>query len=218
MLRREIVLTADGSASIRIPDWDESYHSRHGAVQEARHVFIANGLESFSGEVAILEMGFGTGLNALITFAHALERGLTVKYTGIDHYPVSPKEAGLLNYPQFIGHPEIFAQMHECPWETRHRLGDRFELTKRNMNFDDVSFNAEFDLVYFDAFGYRFQPNLWSAEIFMAMFNALRPGGVLVTYAARTAIRKNMESAGFTVEKLAGPPGKREMMRARKLI
>ncbi len=218
MLKREIVQTADGSASIRIPDWDESYHSRHGAIQEARHVFIANGLDLFSGEVSILEMGFGTGLNALITFGHAIDRKLTISYTGVDHYPVTDAEAALLNYPALLGHADIFKDMHERPWHVPQMLAEHFTLTKIDRHFDDVHFSNEFDLVYFDAFGYRFQPNLWSEAIFCAMFNALKPGGMLVTYAARTAIRRNMEAAGFAVEKLPGPPGKREMFRARKPI
>lgn len=216
MLRREIVTTADGSASIRLPDWDESYHSKHGAVQEARHVFIKNGLDLFNGPVSILEMGFGTGLNALITFGESRQRNMEVHYTGVDAYPVTPEEARQLNYPDIVGYADAFARMHDCPWEQEIDLNETFSLTKRQMDFLAVDYREEFNLIYFDAFGYRFQPDLWSAEIFESMFRALTPGGVLVTYAARTAIKKNMESAGFAVEKLAGPPGKREMMRARK--
>ena len=218
MLRREIVRTADGSASIHLPDWDESNHSRHGAIQEACHVFIDNGLNLFDGQVAILEMGFGTGLNALITLSQAHNRNLSVHYTGVEAYPVTREEAALLNYPDMIGHVESFRLMHQSEWDRDVQITPNFTLRKLPAKFADVHFESVFDLVYFDAFGYRFQPELWSESIFAAMFKVLKPGGILVTYAARTIIRRNMEAAGFEVAKMPGPPGKREMMRARKPI
>lgn len=218
-MKREIIRTADGSTSIHLPDWDENYHSKHGAVQEARHVFIQNGLFLFRDrpETAILEVGFGTGLNAFITLLES--EGKKIHYTGIEAYPVSDAEADAMNYPGALeadGHSSLFRRMHEGPWETPFDITAGFSLCKRRQFFSEIDDQAAFDLVYFDAFGYRVQPELWSEDIFRRMYGALKPGGVLVTYAARTVIRRNMEAAGFRVGKLAGPPGKREMMRAFK--
>ena len=218
-MKREVIRTEDGSTTIRLPDWDECYHSMHGAIQEARHVFIRNGLQLFAGKPAsILEIGFGTGLNALIT---CLERkSVPTHYTGIEGFPVLAGEIGAMNYPEMIADPDarpIFDAMHSGDWEIPLAVTPDFVLTKCKLDFAEIDFSAAFDLVYFDAFGYPVQPELWSVEIFAAMWRALRPGGVLVTYAARSVIRRNMQACGFVVEKLPGPPGKREMMRARKI-
>lgn len=219
-MRRTILNTADGSTTIHLPDWDESYHSKHGAIQEARHVFIDRGLLLFNGPVSVLEIGFGTGLNCFITYLEALRNGQVVDYVGVEAYPVAAEEVAALNYVnelQAQDHSAIFRTMHQSLWETPVSLGN-FTLTKRRQFFHEISDNAQFDLIYFDAFGYRVQPELWSADIFQKMHDALKPGGVLVTYAARSVIKRNMISAGFTVEKMAGPPGKREMFRARKSV
>lgn len=220
-MRREIVRTADGSTTIHLPDWDENYHSRHGAVQEARHVFIQNGLDLFRERktLDILEIGFGTGLNAFITLLESRASARHVHYTGVEAYPVSQEEVALLNYPEMLGATDlapVFLLLHQTVWETEAAILPEFTLTKRKQFFSDIADENAFDLIYFDAFGFPVQPELWSEAIFQGMSRALRPGGVLVTYAARTIIKKNMEASGFTVEKLAGPPGKREMMRGRK--
>lgn len=218
-MKREIIRTADGSTSIHLPEWDENYHSKHGAVQEARHVFIGSGLFLFqaSPRVAILEIGFGTGLNAFITLLES--EGKEIRYTGVEAYPVSDAEAAAMNYPKALDAEDrsaLFQNMHKGPWEEFFDVAPGFRLCKRQQFFSEIGDTSAFDLIYFDAFGYRVQPELWSADIFRRMHDALKPGGVLVTYAARTVIRRNMEAAGFRVEKLAGPPGKREMMRAFK--
>ena len=223
-MRREILKTSDGSTTIHLPDWDESYHSKHGAIQEAQHVFIRNGLSLFEAKpVAILEIGFGTGLNAFITFLESRQKKQPIDYVGVEAYPVAADEVLLMNYPEQLkadGQKQVFGQMHQRPWEVpvvfETSDGTNFTLTKRKQFFHEINDNQRFDLVYFDAFGYRVQPELWSQEIFEKMFAALKPGGVLVTYAARGVIKRNMMAAGFTVEKLAGPPGKREMFRATK--
>ena len=218
MLRREVVRTADGSASISIPEWGETYHSRHGALQEAMHVFVRNGLDHFSSDVSVLEMGFGTGLNALITYSQAQLRNLTVHYTGIEAYPVTAEECRALNYSELAGNERVFFQMHEGPWNTPIALSPNFTLVKTLARFEQIKYFDEFDLIYFDAFGFRFQPDLWSTSIFSLMYDALRPGGLLVTYACRGEIRRNMAAAGLIPCKLPGPPGKREMLQARKPI
>lgn len=219
-MKREIITTLDGSTTIHLPDWNETYHSRHGAVQEAYHVFIKNGLSLFMGKpVAVLEVGLGTGLNAFITALEAQKNSQVIDYTGIEAYPVLPEEALSMNYPQQLGVPDqiqAFAHMHESAWEENVRISPYFSLTKRQQFFHDIADENAFDLIYFDAFGYRVQPELWSLEIFRKMFTALKPGGVLVTYACRSVIKNAMKESGFAVEKLPGAPGKREMLRATK--
>jgi len=219
-MKREIIQTADGSTTIRLPDWNEHYHSKHGAIQEAKHVFIKNGLDLFENKpVVIMEIGFGTGLNAFISFIESKNKNQQIDYVGIEAYPVSAAEVSGMNYiseldaTQFAG---IFKQMHTANWEEKIELSDRFSLVKRKQLFDDISDTEQFDLIYFDAFGYRVQPELWRTEIFRKMYTALKPKGILVTYAARGIVKRSMLEVGFTVEKLAGPPGKREMLRASK--
>ncbi len=219
-MKRNIIQTRDGSTTIHIEEWDECYHSRFGAIQEAQHVFIKKGLSLFENDaVAILEIGFGTGLNAFITFLEAPKLNQTINYVGIEAYPVSLEEAALMNYVAELdaeNERPIFEKMHECHWEEKISFSDSFYLTKRKQFFADIDDKEQFDLIYFDAFGYDVQPELWSTAIFQKMCDALKPKGILVTYAARGVIKRSMIEAGFTVEKLEGAPGKREMFRARK--
>lgn len=229
-MKREIVQTQDGSTTIFLPEWNESYHSKHGAIQEAYHVFIKNGLTFVNldrsglvteGEpLSILEIGFGTGLNGFITCLEAIHSQQKIDYVGIEAYPVVMEEALQMNYPQEISpaFATVFQQMHECAWEQKNSIGAHFSLTKQKMFFQDIKEVGVFDLIYFDAFGFRVQPELWGEELFLTMYQALKPKGVLVTYACRTSIKNAMLSAGFSVEKLPGAPGKREMLRALKGI
>nr|WP_255673715.1 tRNA (5-methylaminomethyl-2-thiouridine)(34)-methyltransferase MnmD [Flavobacterium sp. JAS] len=212
----------DGSTTIHLKEWDECYHSKHGAIQEAKHVFIKNGLSLFENNpVSILEIGFGTGLNAFITFLESNAKQQQIDYVGVEAYPVDAKEVLEMNYvaeleaDQYKG---IFEKMHECEWNEKNVITSNFSLTKRKQFFDEINDFEIFDLIYFDAFGYRVQPELWSTEIFRKMYNSLKPNGVLVTYAARGVVKRSMIEVGFTVEKLAGPPGKREMFRAFKKV
>ncbi len=220
-LKRAILHTHDGSTTIHIEEWDECYHSKFGAIQEAQHVFIKNGLSLFKDQsISILEIGFGTGLNAFITFLESKKLGLQVDYVGIEAYPISQTETKEMNYVSELkaeSDEAVFETMHSCPWEEKINLKIDFDLTKKKQFFHEIEYLEKFDLIYFDAFGYRVQPELWTLEIFKLMFKALKKNGVLVTYAARSIIKKNMKEAGFTVEKLQGPPGKREMFRATKL-
>ena len=221
-MRREIITTSDGSKTIHLPDWDESYHSKHGAIQEAYHVFIKNGLQLFNDRtVNVLEIGFGTGLNAIITLIEAEKQNLIINYTGIEAYPISTEEALEMNYLESleaIDKQPIFQKMHEIAFSKQVKIFDNFNFEKRNIFFDQIDDIDTYDLIYFDAFGFRVQPELWSTEIFKKMFVALKDNGVLVTYAARGVVRRSMKEVGFTVEKLEGPPGKREMMRAFKKL
>ena len=219
-MKREIVQTLDGSTTIHLPEWNENYHSKHGAIQEAKHVFIKNGFEQFSQPVlSILEIGFGTGLNTFITFLEALKSEIKINYVGVEAYPVDFNEIAQMNYVKELQATEfesVFKEMHDKEWNVNVKISEDFYLNKRQQFFNEINDIEVFDLIYFDAFGYRVQPELWSTEIFQKMFNALKPGGKLVTYAARGVVKRSMIEVGFTVEKLAGPPGKREMFRASK--
>ena len=221
-MEREIIKTLDGSTTIHLKEWDECYHSKHGAIQEAKHVFIKNGLYLFEKEpVSILEIGFGTGLNAFITFLEARQKQQEIDYVGVEAYPVDAKEVLAMNYVEELeagSFEKIFQKMHEAGWNQKIEISPEFSLTKRKQFFDEIDDFETFDLIYFDAFGYRVQPELWSTEIFQKMYNSLKSNGVLVTYAARGVVKRSMLSVGFTVEKLAGPPGKREMFRAHKKV
>lgn len=219
-MERKIITTSDGSTTIQIVDWNEQYHSIHGAIQEAYHVFIKSGLDLFSNQnLAILEIGFGTGLNAIITCIEANKKGLNINYTGVEAYPVSLEEISQLNYIEQLKASDFekhFLKMHSSEWEKEIVISDDFKLTKQQKDFMQIIEKDFFNLIYFDAFGARVQPELWSEPIFEIMYNALKENGVLVTYAAKGSVRRAMQSVGFFVERLSGPPGKREMLRAIK--
>ncbi|MBE9576785.1 tRNA (5-methylaminomethyl-2-thiouridine)(34)-methyltransferase MnmD [Flavobacterium proteolyticum] len=221
-MKREIIITDDGSTTIRIPDWDENYHSTHGAIQEAKHVFIKNGLNLFQKQdsISILEIGFGTGLNTFITFLETLTKD-KVNYVGVEAYPISEEEIAQMNYVSELEaekYQDVFNKMHSCDWESQQKITENFLLTKRKQFFHDIEDKNQYDLIYFDAFGFPLQPELWSEAIFKKMFDALLPKGTLVTYACRSSIKNAMLSVGFSIEKLPGAPGKREMLRATKNI
>ncbi|MCF7567795.1 tRNA (5-methylaminomethyl-2-thiouridine)(34)-methyltransferase MnmD [Sabulilitoribacter arenilitoris] len=227
-MQREIVITADGSSTIHLPGWDEQYHSKHGAIQEAYHVFIKHGLHHYCHSViqnnqdkhiSILEIGFGTGLNAFITFLEAEKLKMTIEYFGVEGYPVSMDEIDQLNYSKQLNSENdnsIFKKFHEVSWEESHKITPLFSLIKRKRFFSEINEKDCYSIIYFDAFGARVQPELWTEKMFKKMFEALKIGGVLVTYSAKGSVRRAMEAVGFKVERLPGPPGKREMLRAFK--
>ena len=222
-MKREILNTGDGSTTIHLPEWNEQYHSKHGAIREAAHVFIDMGLkkvlESQPTEIFILEIGFGTGLNALVTWQEIKDKIVKINYTGAEAYPVSLDEIEKLNFATLINDPgaeDIFKLLHTLEWEKKMPVTPSFSFLKQKKFFSEITDTSRHDLIYFDAFGARVQPELWTEEIFEIMFRALRPGGILVTYAAKGSVRRAMQTVGFTVERLPGPPGKREMLRATK--
>jgi len=218
-LKREIITTKDGSTSLFIPEWNETYHSKNGAIQEAYHVFIKNGLSIFKGKsVSILEIGFGTGLNAFITSLEAERNNLLIDYTAVEAFPLTVEEIDAMNFASKIdsNKTNIFSTIHQLNWEVKNQVNDNFYLTKRKQFFQDINDKDCFDIIYFDAFSFDVQPELWSETIFKKMHTALKSNGILVTYACRTVIKQAMISAGFRVEKLPGAPGKREMLRAYK--
>lgn len=220
-MKHEIIITQDGSTSIYVPELDETYHSKFGAIQEAKHVFIKNGLDLFEdgSEISILEIGLGTGLNALITMLEAEKRNLKINYVGVEAYPIPFDEISQLNYVTQLNSSEKkddFEKMHQTNWEEEIVINSNFRITKRKQFFTDISDENTFDLIYFDAFGFTVQPDLWNEAIFEIMFKALKNRGVLTTYACRTSVKNAMQFAGFQTLKLPGAPGKREMLRALK--
>lgn len=217
-MKREILITSDGSSTIHLPDWDEQYHSKNGSINETYHVFIESGLKQVTSEkVSILEIGFGTGLNCFITY---LESKREIDYVGVEAYPVTAEEVEKMNFISILKaekESENFKKIHEVSWEQKHQISGTFSLTKRKQFFEDIEDKEVFNLIYFDAFGARVQPQLWTEEIFQKMFTSLKEGGVLVTYSAKGSVRRAMQAVGFMVERLPGPPGKREMLRATKI-
>ena len=208
--------------TIHLPGWNEYYHSKHGAIQESKHVFLQTGLQHFcklykEQYLSILEIGFGTGLNALLTSLEAEVLNKTITYDGVEAYPISIDEVQELNYPEQLDvAPTDFLKLHEVPWETSQQITPLFVLHKQQKFFKDITSKQVYHLIYFDAFGARVQPELWTQEVFKTMYDALKNNGVLVTYAAKGSVRRAMQAVGFLVERLPGPPGKREMLRATK--
>ena len=221
-MKREIIITSDGSTTIHLPEWNEQYHSKHGAIQESYHVFIKNGLDNLKSKktrISILEIGFGTGLNCFITYLESIKQNLAIDYVGIEAYPVNHEEVEKLNYIKELNaqiYEKDFSRMHKLDWGEKQTITDSFSLTKRKQFFREIEDENTFHLIYFDAFGARVQPELWTASLFKKMYNALKLDGVLVTYSAKGSVRRAMQEVGFTVERLKGPPGKREMLRATK--
>ena len=223
-MKREILITSDGSTTIHLPDWDEQYHSKHGAIQEAYHVFLRAGFDKVIANkksISILEIGFGTGLNAFITFLEAAKNAIKINYVGVEAYPISSEEVLKLNYVKELkatNEQVIFDEMHAVPWGVKQAISEGFQLTKRKQFFQDISDKNAFDLIYFDAFGAQNQPELWTEDIFLRMYNAIKENGILVTYSAKGSVRRAMQTVGFSVERIPGPPGKREMLRATKQV
>lgn len=219
MLKRELIVTEDGSSSIFIPELDEIYHSSHGAVQESNHVFIKAGLKTLKKEeIAIFEMGFGTGLNALLTLLNATNK--TINYHTIEAYPVEQEMVEKLNYIDQLKLDEeqkqSFFTMHQSKYGKQVKLNNNFNFLKEQVKLKDFKTTATFDLIYFDAFAPAIQPDLWTGEVFQQMYSMVNTNGILVTYCAKGQVRRNMQAAGFKVERLPGPPYKREILRATK--
>lgn len=217
-MKREIITTADGSNSIFVPELDENYHSRHGAIQESEHVFIKAGLKALLSEklseINILEVGFGTGLNAYLTLlAIQSQAGCDVFYTGLEAYPISLSMAQSLNYPSLLNAPaNIFEALHSASWGSLVRITPHFNLLKYNDLLESVALPAnKYNLIYDDAFAPNKQPELWTEEIFGKLYESLQTSGFLVTYCAKGSVKRAMRAAGFRVEARQGPIGKREM-------
>lgn len=216
----QAVITEDGSTTLFIPELNEHYHSIHGAVQESMHIFIREGCGQIRHFPArIFEAGFGTGLNAFLTYLVSEKEGKSIHYTAIEKYPLEDRLISLLNYPERTDPAKaaVFHALHDVPWEQDIRISEHFTLHKmksdlRKVQLQDVSY----DLVFFDAFGPDVQPELWTEEIFLMLYQSMKEGACLVTYSAKGLVTRALKAAGFNIEKLPGPPGKREMTRATK--
>lgn len=218
----QIITTKDGSQSLFNPELNETYHSIHGAKQESLHVFIESGLEfvvqhSAKQSIKILEIGFGTGLNAFLTALYGKAKGVTIEYTTLEAFPVNESIWQQLSYPQSEPEREIFYKLHHEPWDQWTEVMPGFMLRKLNTMLQLVSLDhAYFDLVYFDAFAPNKQPEMWELPMLQKAINALIPQGVFVTYCAKGQLKRDLAFLGTRVEALQGPPGKREMIRATK--
>lgn len=213
MVRPEITTTEDGSPTLRHPLTGDTYHSLRGAVGEALHVFIREGFSFVAlPRTRILEIGFGSGLNALLTAKAAAEQRRSVDYTAIERYPIETDVAARLDYAA----EPLFMPMHEAPWGESVPIAPHFRLRKIEASLPGYRFDGTFDLIYFDAFAPDTQPEMWSREIFAHLYDRLSPGGILVTYSAKGSVKENLRAAGFEVRRLPGALGKRHMVRAVK--
>lgn len=220
IMNRAIIITTDGSHSISIPEQAITYHSVHGAIQESMHVFIESGLRQKSAgaeSVAILEMGFGTGLNALLTIAEAEKNKQAMYYETIELFPLEKSITSQLNYCEQLKRPDLqplFELIHNSSWNESIEISPYFSFKKNKTGLPEYFSRQLFDVIYFDAFAPEVQPELWTAEIFQKLYGLMKPRAVLTTYCSKSIVRKAMTNAGLKVEKIPGPPHKREMVRA----
>lgn len=221
-MNRVIFVTNDGSSSIEVPSINVTYHSRHGAIAESLHVFIDAGFlfwkeqNPHQEKCHIFEMGFGTGLNALLTLIEAERLQCNVIYHSVELYPLEEDMINRLNYCDQLSRPDLknaFLELHSAEWEKEKLITPFFTLRKSKTSLADYTASTSFHIIYYDAFAPNAQPELWTTEIFEQLYKMLLPGGLLVTYCSKSEVRRAMKAAGFTVEKIPGPPGKREMVR-----
>ena len=218
-INRELQQTADGSHTLFIPEMDEHYHSVNGAVQESRHVFIEAGLHHLSKkDITVFEIGFGTGLNAFLTLLDEEENDCHVNYYSIELYPLEPELVQALNYGKVIcpEKKDLFDSLHAAVWNEPANITGRFTLHKIQGDNNSCELPEGIDLVYFDAFAPDKQPEMWNQEIFNRLYARMTDGGILTTDCAKGVVRRMMQEAGYSVERIPGPPGKREMLRAMK--
>ncbi|HON19063.1 MAG TPA: tRNA (5-methylaminomethyl-2-thiouridine)(34)-methyltransferase MnmD [Salinivirgaceae bacterium] len=218
----ELRETSDGSHTLYVPELNETYHSTFGAVQESLHVFIGNGLDFWvknnpgKTAVSVFEMGFGTGLNALLTYDYAIKNNLELYYAAIEKFPISSEWVDKLNFTKLHDlsrYDQVFSRMHRCLWNEPFDF-QRFILHKICDDIKTFSFDRYYDIVFFDAFAPSVVPELWSVDVFRKINEAMNRNGVLTTYSSKGEVKRNLLSAGFSIERLQGPPGKRHMLRA----
>ena len=219
-MEQKIILTKDGSNTIFLPEIKETYHSKYGAVEEANHVFIKNGFNFFNkSSLKIFEMGFGTGLNCLLSVINSIKCEVLVDYHTIEPFPVKREVLNDLNYISIIGDEyfDLYKKIHEVNWETNNIITQNFSLTKNQLTIQGYSFKKKyFDVIFYDAFGPRVQPDLWSVDVLKKNYFGLRQGCILVTYCAQGQFKRNLKKIGFKAIPMPGPVGKREMTIAMK--
>ena len=217
----ELIVTGDGSHTLYNKALNENYHSVHGAINESLHVFIKNGIAAIGKkELTILEIGFGTGLNALLTYHYAIQHNIKVKYRSIELYPLDFDVINALNYPSVLDseYKSLFEQIHNAPWNSLTKLHPLFSIDKLEGSIHTLMLKPNIDLVYFDAFAPEKQPDMWTFEVFLKVKKLLNNNAILVTYCAKGIIKRILKDVGFNVKALQGPPGKREMTRAEFII
>lgn len=218
----EIIVTGDGSHSLFNRELNETYHSTHGAVQESKHVFIAMGFDfalqrNTHQPIRILEIGFGTGLNAWLTCLQAAVTKTNIHYTTLETFPLPAEIWQQLKYAASDDEKKIFQAIHDASWNAPVNITTHFTIQKQITSIQEIVFADQFDLIYFDAFAPTKQPEMWEASVFRKICNAMPSGGVLVTYCAKGQVKRDLRAVGFDVTALPGPPGKREMIRAVKV-
>jgi len=215
-MKKELIITKDGSHSLFVPDLNETYHSVHGSISEAIHVFINSGLLSHPKKnINILEIGFGTGLNTLLTLENIKNR--KIHYTSLEPYPISSEIYNKLNFHTVTNsNAETFFKLHTSDWEEKVFISENFTLYKTQKKIQNFISEKKFDIIYFDAFSPEKQTEMWTTEVFEKCFDLLNKDGFLVTYCAKGIFRRTLKSVGFEVISLDGPPGKRQMTRANK--
>lgn len=220
-MEKVFVVTEDGSQTIYLPDMDEHYHSTHGAINESLHIYIEQGLfQTKQKEISILEIGFGTGLNAFLTYCFAYQQGMSINYCSLEKYPLQEQEFTRLSYPDqlFTEHRDVFYRLHTAPWNTEVSISENFKLVKLEADLLTLQFEElpRFDLVYYDAFAPGKQPEMWSDQILHKVARTVKPDGIIVTYCAKGTVRRAWSGAGFDMERIPGPKGKKEILRGKK--
>jgi tRNA U34 5-methylaminomethyl-2-thiouridine-forming methyltransferase MnmC len=216
----EIILTADGSHSLYVPELDEHYHSIYGAIQESRHVFIQEGFyQQKKRTVNILEVGFGTGLNVLLTYFESKKTCKRIYFQTIDNYPLNSTIVRKLNYPEILNNKagQIFLEIHDSPWGKKINLTSKFTILKIQANIKYYNLTGMFDIIYYDAFGPDKQPEMWTPEIFRKIYVAMNTNAIIVTYTAKGKVRRILQETGLDVCIIPGPAGKRHMIRGIKI-
>ncbi len=231
---REIIISADGSSTLKLNEFDECFHSINGALAESLHIFINSGLEYYAGErdvISVFEMGFGTGLNAYLTLLFAkLHPGVKIRYITVEKFPLKEFEYEKMNYPEMVASitgyrcltesaPEdffnLFNTLHKVPWGSEQKLLPDFSFTKIQGDLLDLELSSgSVDIIYYDAFSPNTQPELWSKDVFNKLYRWLLPGGILVTYSSKGIVKQALRDSGFLVRRLPGPAGKKHIVRA----
>lgn len=216
----EVLITEDGSSSLRRKDLGEGYHSTFGAIAEGLHIFINAGLRNIEKQslINILEIGFGTGLNAILTLDYSNKESQNIYYETIEKYPLSQEIISQLNYGKVLSLEDEFLKIHSVSWNENAKINNLFSINKIDKPAENLNYKTDFfDIIYFDAFAPQFEENLWQQEMFTKLYSSLKEGGLLVTYCCKGDVKRALKASGFQIEKLPGPKGKREILRAKKI-